>query len=288
MPRKKETNDLQNEINELKQEIKNAPVVEQVDTDNSIENLPQSDTHPTPTPTPTPTPVPEIDKELIMRIRNEIDAEYDRKLKEVISQLSNVQQTNTSANPNTEIDYGNVRNYTIPETDKIRDKHGNITTKTYISPNRGFVFGVYEKDGSYCYSPYKRPIQFRNAVFDKGKSGNANDIVHFSTFSTWSQKESDYIESSPFFGKIIFDSVTQARTVKPEILNAIARSTSYIAGLKEGDLLAMAKRYGMQNKTRSEIKEFLSKVKLQEILDAENDARGRALEKFAEAYKKDE
>jgi hypothetical protein len=225
--------------------------------------------------------VPDLTEELMNKIRTQLDAEFELKLKQLRAEFES--ESIGKGAENKDIDYGNARNYTIPDTDKIRDKNGNVVSKTFISPSRGFVFGVYEKEGSYLYSPYKRPIHFRNAVFDKGKSGKAADIVHFSVFSTWSKKESDYIENSPFFGHIIFDSITKARNVVPAILDAIKRSTLYIAGLKEGELLAMAKSYGVQDMSRSEMKDYLGKIKLQEILDSEKSAMNRSLEKFAEA-----
>lgn len=179
--------------------------------------------------------------------------------------------------------FGSGIGVTLPEDDKIINDLGRVAQHTFITIGRGFILSVYKQEGSYRYAPYNKPIEFRWQSFDGGKSGLAKDIIHFCIYSTYSKKERDFIMNSPYYGKTIFDSITQAKNVNPSIISHINSSTAYVNGLNDSQLISTAKQYGWEHLPATEMKTRISQIKLQEFIDADRDYTQKAANSIMEA-----
>lgn len=165
----------------------------------------------------------------------------------------------------------------IPNDDKNVDENGNVIPVMFFSIGRYRVVSVYMKEGSEVTAPYGKPIEFRGIGMELGRDGNAADTIYYCVYETWSKKEAEFLRNSPFYGYTIFDSITKAKGIKPEIVNLINKATNYIMGLEQGQLLSMAKYYGYENDTVSQMRHKLIQITLQEYIDQEKNYRDKAL-----------
>lgn len=193
--------------------------------------------------------------------------ENNKKIQEEIERLKS--SPSPSAAPviyasDQEKKFGTSQRREIPEGDRL-DK-----PSTFLMRGRGFILSVYRKDGTEVYAPYDRPIRFMHTSTDT-RSGQATDTLHFSSYSTWSKKEVDFIKNCPLFGSLIFDTVSKAMAVNPAIQSALQQASNHVETMTDDMVFNVARSYGIDlHLPMPKIKEQVRTIKLQEILEQED------------------
>lgn len=164
-----------------------------------------------------------------------------------------------------EVKFGSSVSKNIPKSDKL-DK-----PTTFITIGRGYVMSCYNKDGSEVLAPYGQPILFKWRNSDKRGQGGEEVAIHYSTYSTWSKKECEFIKESPYFGHLIFDSVSKMSKVNPNLVSAIEQATNYVANMTQDQMFAIANQYHLDvDMSIKELKDKVVAIKVQGILDQDN------------------
>jgi len=142
---------------------------------------------------------------------------------------------------------------------------------TFLMRGRGLILSVYMKQGSEIYAPYNRPIRFVHTSSDIRRGGLAEDTLHFSTFSTWSAKEADFVRESPYYNTLIFESITKAMNYDPKLTSAIEQATSHVSAMTDDMVLSNAVSHGVDKSLPiTDIKKILTNFKIQEVLEQED------------------
>lgn len=207
-----------------------------------------------------PCPVKEKEKEKAES--DNVNALLLKKLAELEERFSELEESK-SRQPeryDTESRFGRVRSKNIPQNDKM-DK-----PKTFVMMGRGYVLSVYNHEGSEVLAPYGLPIHFKWKNSEKRQTMDGEQAIHYSTFSTYSKKETDFIKNSPFFGTLIFDSVTDLEEVNPALVSSIEQASTYVANMTQEELFGLANTYKLDiNMPINKLKTTIIAIKVQEI-----------------------
>ena len=190
-----------------------------------------------------------------------------KKLAELEEKIGELEETKNRQPDrySTESRFGVVRSKNIPKSDKL-DK-----PKTFVMMGRGYVLSVYNHEGSEVLAPYGLPVQFKWKNSEKRQTLDGEQAIHYSTFSTYSKKEVEFIKNSPFFGTLIFDSVTDLEEVNPALVSSIEQASTYVANMTQEELFGLAHTYKLDiNMPINKLKTKLIAIKVQEITS--NDA----------------
>jgi len=164
--------------------------------------------------------------------------------------------------------FGGALRKEIPPEDRLD------MVKTYIYVGGGYVMNVYLKNGSEVYAPYDKSIEFKPYNTEIRKTQNGDVWYTYSTFSTWSKKECEFIEGSPEWGSGIFSKIKDAQKVDPTIITKIKEAADIANKLTEHQLIEQAQSYHITvaGKSLDEIRAELKQFKLAEILQKEQHA----------------
>ena len=184
-----------------------------------------------------------------------------KKLEELEGKIAELESRPTSTQSEKEYKFGSVKSKNIPKSDKLDKPH------TFVMMGRGYVLSVYNFEGSEVLAPYGIPVYFKWKNSDKRKTSEGEQAIHYSTYSTWSKKECEFVKNSPFFGTLIFDKVTDLEEVNPELVSTIERASTYVANMTQDEIFGLAGNYKLDiNLPVSKLKSMLIAIKVQEII----------------------
>lgn len=157
--------------------------------------------------------------------------------------------------------FGGTLRKEIPTEDRLP------VLKTYIYVGGMYSMNVYLKDGSEKYAPYETPIVF--IPFNSEKRGEV--WYTYSTYSTFSKKECEFIEASPEFGYSIFSKIKEAQKVNPELIQKVKEAADIVNKMSQIQLINTAQSYHIDitKLSNDEIRHELRSYKLAEILQRE-------------------
>lgn len=184
-----------------------------------------------------------------------------RRLEEMVESMSHTPTKGVIVTERTADKFGIVGKREIPKEDKL-DK-----PKTYVAIGRGLVLSVYMLEGSEVYAPYNRPIKFSLSTFDRRATAHGEKVLFMSNYATWSKKECEFIEKSPYFNVTIFDVYKKAINIDPDKVVKLEQATSWVNSLTPNALFANAIQYGMDTALGTDaIKKHLMAIKLAELM----------------------
>lgn len=196
-------------------------------------------------------------------------SELEKELEDLKSKIDKIVNTpipTTTTVPVIDTEFGVSKGKVIPLSDKLSHP------ATFVMMGRGYVMSCYNHEGSEVRSPYGVPILFKWRNSDKRSVGGEDVAIHYSTYSTYSKKEVEFIKNSPYFGHIIFDSVMSLDKVNVKLVAAIEQATTYVANLTQDELFAIANTYKLDiDMSIKKLKDTIIAIKVQEISE-QNDS----------------
>ena len=140
---------------------------------------------------------------------------------------------------------------------------------TFFTRGRGFLLSTYQSEGQFKHPPDSVPIYFEYYYTDNQRRGKYDDIMHYSSFTTHSKKQADYVRSCPKFGLTIFEDVSKVVKYDREVHVMLENLSNKADGLTNERLFAAAAAMGikdMKTKSKEKLKMEITGIWLTEAI----------------------
>jgi hypothetical protein len=210
----------------------------------------------------TPTPKPVENKEEVS-VNTDAIKQLLEEVEKLKGQIAQVQSISHGTEQKIEKKFGEIgQGKNIPLADKLK------TPVTFVMMGRGYVLSCYNMEGSEVRAPYGMPIMFKWRNSDVRKTADGEMGIHYSSYSAWSQKEVDFIKNSPYYGHLIFDTITGLSKVNPSLVAGIEQATTFVSNMTHEQLFGLAQTYKLDvNMGVNKLKTSIIAIKVQEIID---------------------
>lgn len=128
---------------------------------------------------------------------------------------------------------------------------------SFFVRGRGFLLSTYQKEGQFMHPPDDVPIYFEYYYTDPQRRGKFEDVMHYSSFTTHSKKQVEYIKNCPKFGLTIFEDVSKVVKHDREMYVMLENLSMKADGLTNERLFAQAAAMGLKdisNKSKEKLK----------------------------------
>ena len=176
-----------------------------------------------------------------------------------IDELMRIVTSNTSKDERPIIiqQVGDTKHKSYPLSMDIKPADYIKEGATFFTRGKGFLLSTYQKDGQFMHPPDDVPIYFEYYYTDPQRRGKHDDIMHYSSFTTHSKRQAEYVRACPKFNLTIFEDVSKVVKYDREMYVMLENISLKADQLTNERLFSSAAAMGIkdiQTKTKEKLK----------------------------------